>query len=62
MTVLSFLLISSIQAQSLKLTGKVVNEKNQAISGVTIQVAGDGGAMSDVDGNFFCHSRLGKKI
>lgn len=61
LTVLSFLLFSSIQAQSLKLTGKVVNERNQTISNVTIQIVGDGGAMTDVDGNFSVTLAAGRK-
>lgn len=61
LTALSFLLFSSVHAQSLKLSGKVVNEKNQAIPGVTIQVAGDGGTMTGVDGNFSITLAAGKK-
>lgn len=61
LTALSFLFFSSIQAQSLQLSGKVVNEKNEPVAGVTIQVTGDGGTATNVGGNFSVTLSPGKK-
>ncbi|HWI93513.1 MAG TPA: carboxypeptidase regulatory-like domain-containing protein [Flavisolibacter sp.] len=61
LTALSFLFFSSIQAQSLQLSGKVVNEKNEPVAGVTIQVTGDGGTATNVGGNFSVTISPGKK-
>ncbi len=41
-----------VQAQSGKLTGKVTNEKNEPLPGVTIQIKGGNGARSASDGTY----------
>ncbi|MGV3530710.1 MAG: carboxypeptidase regulatory-like domain-containing protein [Flavisolibacter sp.] len=52
---LSFFLLAffvSATAQSLPLTGKVVNEKNEPLAGITVQVRDGGGTTTNVDGFF----------
>lgn len=49
------------QAQSLKLSGKVLNEKNEPLSGVSISVNGNGGTSSGVDGSFVLSLNQGQK-
>lgn len=45
--------ISFLQAQSSRLTGKVSNEKNEALAGVSIKIAGQpGGTTTDVEGRY----------
>lgn len=61
LTALSFLLFSAVWAQSLKLSGKVVNERNQPLSGVSVQVTADGGTATGIDGNFSISLSTGKK-
>src|SRR6187549_100012 len=48
-------------AQSQKLSGKVLNEKNEPLPGVTISVIDAGITTSDVDGNFAFNLSAGKK-
>jgi len=48
-------------AQSHKLSGKVLNEKNEPLAGVTISVIDAGTTTSDVDGNFTFNLTTGKK-
>jgi hypothetical protein len=57
------LLISlSVLAQnSIKLTGKVLNEKNEPLSGVSIKIVGSGGTTTDNEGRFFLNLTSGKK-
>jgi hypothetical protein len=52
-------LVSFTQTQ--KLSGKVLNEKNDPLAGVTISATGAGGTTSDVDGNFSLNLSAGKK-
>ena len=52
LTVLSFLLFSVVGAQTLKLSGKVVNEKNEPLPGVSVQISGGNGTSSGSDGSF----------
>ena len=62
--ILIFLLtISSLIsfAQTQKLSGKVLNEKNEALPGVTIIATGAASTTSDVDGNFSLSLSPGKK-
>jgi hypothetical protein len=47
-----FFLLSAAQAQSLKLSGKVVNEKNEPVAGVSIKTTNGEGTATDVSGNF----------
>ena len=48
-------------AQTEKLSGKVLNEKNEALAGVTIIATGAGSTTSDLDGNFSLSLSPGKK-
>lgn len=48
-------------AQNLKLSGKVLNEKNEPLAGVSVKIAGGGGAMTDIDGRFSLSLAPGKK-
>ncbi|MBI5859118.1 MAG: outer membrane beta-barrel protein [Sphingobacteriales bacterium] len=52
---------SFIQAQSLKLTGKVLNEKNEPLPSVTVKIIGGGGTTSDLEGHFSLSLSPGKK-
>lgn len=61
LSVLSFGLFSFSQAQSLKLTGKVLNEKNEPLAGVSIKVMGDGGTATNIEGRFSLNLTPGKK-
>src|SRR5690349_12858620 len=70
MNLLSRLLLSvlfslgfyAVQAQSIKISGKIVNEKNEVLPGVTVKIAGSaGGAISDLDGRFSLNLSTGKK-
>lgn len=60
-SVLFLSLFSFAQAQSLKLTGKVLNEKNEPLAGVTIKIVGGGGTTTDVEGRFTLNMTAGKK-
>lgn len=54
--------ISSAQAQSGKLTGKIINEKNEPLSGVSIKITGaTGGTSTDLEGRFTLILSAGKK-
>lgn len=45
--------VSFIQAQTLALTGKVVNEKNEPISGASVRISGTaGGTTTDIEGRY----------
>src|SRR5215203_3158546 len=48
-------------AQSQRLSGKVLNEKNEPLPGVTISVINEGATTSDVDGNFTFNLATGKR-
>ena len=48
-------------AQSVKLSGKVGNEKNESLPGVSIKVANGPGTTSDVNGNFTLSLTSGQK-
>jgi TonB-dependent receptor len=60
-TVLSLFLLASAQAQTSKLSGKVVNEKNEPLPAVSIKIANGAGAISDVSGNFSLSLLTGQK-
>ena len=47
--ILSF---SFIHAQTIPLTGKIINEKNEPVSGATIKVAATGGTVTDIEGRY----------
>src|SRR5215212_7641612 len=59
-----FLLISCSVfsfAQTQKLSGKIFNEKNEPIAGVTVAAGNTATTTSDVDGNFALNLSVGKK-
>ena len=53
--------LGSVFAQALKLTGKVVNDKNEPLAGVTVKVTDGGGTATNVDGAFTLTLAPGKK-
>ena len=62
LTASSFCLISFVHAQSIRLSGKVVNEKNEPLPGASIKVTGAGnGAATSVDGFYVLNLFPGKK-
>jgi hypothetical protein len=49
-------------SQNVKLTGKILNKKNDPITGATVQLEGSNtGTTSDIDGNFSLTLSVGKK-
>jgi outer membrane receptor protein involved in Fe transport len=54
-------LFSVAQAQGIKLTGKVLNEKNEALAGVSVKINGAGGTTTAIDGHFSLTLLPGKK-
>ncbi len=62
---LSLVLFSTLSfAQRGKIVGKVSNNKNEGLAGVTIRISGGitGTTKTDVDGNFSINTEMGKKI
>ncbi|MEI6948027.1 carboxypeptidase regulatory-like domain-containing protein [Paraflavisolibacter sp. H34] len=60
-TLLLFLIGSlTVMAQNIRLTGKVVNDKNEPLTGVSVS-AGGAGTTTDVDGNYTLSLTPGKK-
>lgn len=61
--VLALFITSSLLAQSGRVSGKVINEKNEPLAGVSIQVKGTTrGVASGVDGNFTLALPAGKYV
>ncbi len=60
-TALFLSLFAVAQSQSIKLTGKVLNEKNEPLAGVSVKIAGGGGTTTDVEGRFSLNLSPGKK-
>ena len=56
-----FCSLSMALAQSVGLTGKVVNDKNEPLAGVSIKITGGGGTTSNIDGGFTLNLAPGKK-
>lgn len=54
-------LFSFLQAQTMKLTGKVLNEKNEPLAGVSVKITGGGGTSTDIEGRFTLSLAAGKK-
>src|SRR4051812_2480727 len=52
---------SFVFSQSLKLSGKVVNEKNEALSGVSVKLNDGTGTSTNIDGQFSLVLSTGKK-
>lgn len=62
LTLLFFSLCSVSFGQALKLTGKVMNAKNEPLVGATIRVTGTGRqVVADVEGKFYITAEPGKK-
>lgn len=62
LSVLLLIAFAALNAQSVKLTGKISNNKNEPLAGVTIKISGAaGGATSDVEGRFILNLSAGKK-
>lgn len=57
----SILFFTHVSSQPLRLTGKVVNDKNEPLAGVSIVVVGGGGTSTDVEGRFGLNLTPGKK-
>lgn len=53
--------LGSAFAQAINLSGKVVNDKNEPLAGVSIKVTNGGGTTSNVDGAFTLRLAPGKK-
>lgn len=51
---------TAVQAQSVKLTGKIINQKNEPLAGATINVAGKQ-LIADIEGKFYVTLEAGKK-
>ena len=56
-----FLSISVLAQTTSKLTGKVLNEKNEPLPGVSIKIIGGGGTTTDNEGRFSLGLATGKK-
>lgn len=50
-----------VQAQTERLNGKIVNEKNEPLAGVTVNVIGQKGTSSDVEGRYVLILSTGRK-
>lgn len=61
LSVLCMGLIAVCQAQTGKFVGKVLNEKNEKLAGVSVQVVGGGGTTTTIDGVFYLNLEHGKK-
>jgi len=59
---LFFLFALHAQAQTLKLSGKITNEKNEPVPGATIKIVGAaGGTTTDIEGRYTLNLSTGKK-
>jgi outer membrane receptor protein involved in Fe transport len=57
-----FIMVAVIAtAQTVKLTGKVLNEKNEPLPGVSIKIIGGGGTTTDIEGRFTLNLSSSKK-
>ncbi|HEX7904337.1 MAG TPA: TonB-dependent receptor [Chitinophagaceae bacterium] len=61
MTTLLLSFFSLAYSQSVKLSGKILNEKNEPLTGVSVKIVGGGGATSDGEGRFSLNLGVGKK-
>src|SRR5260221_12746052 len=60
--ILFFGIISLAQSQTVKLSGKILNSKNEALPGVSVKITGStGGTTTDIEGRFSLNLSFGKK-
>lgn len=59
--IVSLLCFAFTQAQTVRLNGKITNEKNEPLVGVTVKVTGLKGTVSDVEGRYSINLTKGKK-
>jgi TonB-dependent receptor len=60
--ILSIGIFTIVQAQTVKLSGKINNGKNEPLAGVSVKIVGAaGGTTSDVEGRFSLNLSVGKK-
>ena len=52
---------SSVYAQSIKLTGKIINQKNEPLPGATILDGTGRQVVADIEGKFYLTLEAGKK-
>ena len=52
LTIFSLLIVSTVFSQSIKLTGKVTNEKNEPVAGASVNIGSGKGLATGVDGRF----------
>ena len=58
-----FILLFSFTNAQIKLSGKVVNSKNEPVAGVSVKlINAAGGTTTDVEGRYSLNLALGKKI
>ncbi|HEX2606969.1 MAG TPA: carboxypeptidase-like regulatory domain-containing protein, partial [Flavisolibacter sp.] len=60
-TLCTLLILSTAFSQSIKLTGKVSNERNEPLPGVSVNVTGGGGTSTNLEGRFELSLAPGKK-
>lgn len=61
-SILFFGIISLAQSQTVKLSGKILNAKNETLPGVSIKITGAaGGTTTDIEGRFSLSLSVGKK-
>src|SRR5215211_229689 len=49
---LTVFFVSSLNAQTVTVSGKVLNDKNEALAGVSVNLEGTGGTSTNLDGHF----------
>src|SRR5688572_17929341 len=54
-------ILSIVQAQNARLSGRILNTKNEALPGVSVKIIGGGGTSTDVEGRFTLNLTPGKK-
>ncbi len=53
--------VTALQAQTLRLSGKVVNIQNEPLAGVSVKIIGGGGTSTDVEGRYTLNLAPGQK-
>ncbi len=61
LSLFTLLAVSAAHAQTLKLSGKVINDKNEPISGVSVILGGGTGTSTNIEGRFTLNLIPGKK-